>query len=206
MKSREWQRFLETQQQRHGKKFFTLTELANVADASRAVIKVEVGRLVRQGVIVRYSRGNYGLPGAVRPEELLAELDPFAYITGAYALNRHNVITQVPTEITCFTNRRHNLSRVRQTPAGRFVFVCVSARVYSPPATDLITSPAQALCDFVYLACRRGVDPRTLATFRRMDRIAGDELGRLIPRYPGTVARAVRRIQLASAFLLAAVI
>jgi hypothetical protein len=198
MKSRDWQRFLEDQRRRYGKRFFTLTELANVADASRAVIKVEVGRMAQQGVIVRYSRGNYGLPDTVRPEELLPELDPSAYITGAYALNRHSLVTQVPTEITCFTNRRHNLSRVRQTPSGRFVFVCVSARIYSPPAADLIATPTQALCDFVYLACRHGLDPQTLATFRRMDRIAEDELARLLPRYPNTVARAVRRIQSAS--------
>jgi hypothetical protein len=195
MKSREWQRYLEAQQQRHGKRFFTLTELANVADASRAVIKVEVGRLVRQGVMVRYSRGNYGLPDAVRPEELLPSIDPFAYITGAYALHRHNLVTQVPTEITCFTSRRHNLSRVRLTPAGRLVFVCVSARVYHPPAGGLIAAPAQALCDFVYLACRHGADPQALATFRQVDQIAEDELARLRPRYPATVARAVCRIR-----------
>lgn len=198
MKSREWQRFLADQRQRYGKRSFTLTELANVADASRAVIKVEVGRLVQQGIMVRYSRGNYGLPDAVHPEELLPGIDPFAYITGAYALHRHNLVTQVPTEITCFTNRRHNLSRVRQTPAGQLVFVCVSARVYHPPEAGLIAAPAQALCDFAYLACRHGADPQALATFRRMDQIAENEMARLLPRYPATVARAIRRIRSAA--------
>ena len=195
MKARDWQRFLEDQRRQHGKRFFTLAELANVTAASRAVIKVEVGRLARQGVMVRYSRGHYGLPDTVSPEELLPELDRLAYITGAYALNRHNIVTQAPTEITCFTNRRYNKSRVRQTRVGRFVFVCVSARVYNPPAAGRVATPAQALCDFVYLACCQGVDPRSLVTFRRMDQIAPDEVDRLISRYPGTVARAIRRIQ-----------
>lgn len=195
MKAREWQRFLEDQRSRCNKKFFTLTELANVTGASRPVIKVETGRLVRQGVLVRYARGHYGLPGVVLPEELLPELDRLAYITGAYALNRHNIVTQAPTEITCFTIRRHNLARVRQTPAGRFVFVCVSRRVYRPLSDTLVAGPAQALCDLVYLACRAGVDPRTLVTFRHLAGIAADELEDLLKRYPSSVARTVRGIR-----------
>ena len=195
MKAREWQRFMDTQRRQHAKTVFSVTELANAAGVSLHVLNVELGRLVRQGVVVRYARGKYGLPGAVAPEELLSALDAHAYLTGAYALHRHNLVTQAPTEITCFTNRRHNRSRARTTPVGRFTFVCVSPQVYALPRDSLLAGPAQALCDFVYLLGRHGLDPRALVTFRRLDVIHDDDIAALGSRYPATVLRAVEHLR-----------
>lgn len=190
-----WQQLLQGQHRVHGKSLFTVTELANIARHSRHALNVELSRLRERSVIERFAQGWYGLPGLVTPEVLVTALDSGAYITGAYALSRHNLITQMPVEITCFTNRRHNRSRVRQTSLGRFVFVCVSPPVYAPPS-DLpaIASAEQSLCDYVLLNRRRGLDVESLVTLRNLDRLDEGILERTVDRYPQTVARALRRL------------
>jgi len=194
MKARVWQRFMDEQRRQHGKTVFSVTELANVAGVSLHALNVELGRLLRQGVILRYARGKYGLPGIESPEDLLPDLDSNAYITGAYALYRRGLITQAPAEIMCFTNRRHNRSRVRATPVGRFTFVCVKRGIYALPEDGLIAGPEQALCDFVYVLSRRGIEPRALVTFRRMDTIGWKAIDALSRRYPASVAQRVREL------------
>jgi len=191
MKAREWQRMFENQRRVHRKTVFTFTELANVSGSAPQVLNVELDRLRKQGIVARYSRGLYGLPGAVTPEELLEHLDSRAYITGAYALYRHNLITQIPVEITCFTDRRHNRSRIRTTPVGRFAFVCVRTRVYLPPSPDQLAGPEQALCDTVLLLRRSGVAPKNLLTFRELHRLDEAVLKDTASRYPATVRRAL---------------
>jgi len=81
MKAVEWVRYLTDQRDRHGKGVFTVTELANVADATPAVLNVQLGRLVRQGLIRRWVPGRYGLPDGVTAEEQAAAIDADAYVT-----------------------------------------------------------------------------------------------------------------------------
>lgn len=166
MKAREWPKYLEEQHRLHGKVLFTVTELANVAGSSRNALNVDLSRLRRQGLITKYAHGLYGLPDTVTPETLLPALDSRAYITGSYALHMHNLITQAPSRITCFTDRRSPRARERNTPVGRFVFVCARSHVYAPPTGTPVASPAQALCDFVFVTRRQGVTWQGLVTFR----------------------------------------
>jgi hypothetical protein len=187
MKARKWQQYLETEQRRHGKTVFTVTELANASGSRPHVLNVELARLCRQGIVVRYARGRYGLPETVTPEMLLSQLDTHAYITGAFALHRHNLITQMPVEITCFTNRRHNRSRIRTTPVGRFTFVCVQSPVYAPPSDAVLAGPEQALCDYVFLMCRRGIAPSSQVTFRSLHGLNPKAIRELTSRYPKSV-------------------
>ncbi|MBN1672618.1 MAG: type IV toxin-antitoxin system AbiEi family antitoxin domain-containing protein [Kiritimatiellae bacterium] len=194
MKRLEWYMFLLNQQRQFGKVVFTVTELANVAGVSLQVANVELARLVEAGILARYARGRYGLPEVVSPDDLLPLLDSRAYLTGTYGLHRHNLITQIPRDIACFTSRRHNRSRVRETPVGRFTFICVRPSVYHPPEPGALVSAEQALCDFVYLARRRGLDPQTQVTFRGLDRIRSSVLSEIERRYPATVIGDVRRI------------
>lgn len=184
MKALAWHRYLETERKTHGKVVFTVTELANASGSAPHVLNVELDRLCKQGIIVRYARGRYGLPDAVTPEQLLPYLDTHAYITGAFALHRHNLINQIPVEITCFTNRRHNRSRVRATPLGRFTFVCVKSAVYAPPDECALASPEQALCDYVFLMRRRGVAPLGQVTFRNLRHFDTKALQECASRYP----------------------
>lgn len=194
MRAIDWQQFLQEQRDRHGKVVFTMTELANVSSLGPRSLKVALSRLVDRGVIQNYAKGRYGLAGAVRIEDLVPSLDPAAYITGMYALYRHQLITQVPAEVTCFTNRRHNRSRVRVVSLGRIVFVCFAGSVYSYPQESVIASPEQALSDFVYLCRRRGIASSNIVTFRNLDRLNPDQLQSHLKRYPATVNREMERL------------
>jgi hypothetical protein len=149
--------------------------------------------MVRQGVLARYARGRYGLPGPIAPERFVQCLDRSAYITGAYALSSAQLITQVPMTVTCFTDRRHGRVRVRDTAAGRLEFVCVKHPVYRPPE-DVVAPAEQALLDFVFVTRRRGVEATALVTFRGLDRLRLDELDRLGGDYPASVCGEVRAI------------
>ena len=106
MRANAWRKYLEEQRERHGKVLYTLTELANVAGTTQAALNVELARLRRQEIIVRYSHGLYGVPGAVSPQVLVSVIDSHAYITGHYALFAHQMVAQMPVAITCFTDRR----------------------------------------------------------------------------------------------------
>lgn len=192
MKMLQWMRFFTAQRERHGKNVFTVAELSNVANTSPAVMNVELGRLVKQGVIRRWVPGRYGLPDGVTAAELANAIDADAYATGAYALAHHGFITQVPQEIDCFTRRRHNRSRRRQTPLGSLVFVCVSPRIHSMPASGGMAAAEQALCDLLYVLRRRGLEPRSLYTFRNLDRLSIPPA--LLAHYPVTIQRAVRSL------------
>lgn len=194
MKALDWMRFLEAQHKQHGKTLFHVAELANIAGRDSHALNVELARLVQKKVMARYAVGIYGLPGCATPEQLVRALDDGAYITGAYALYRHNLITQVPTEITCFTNRRHNRSRVRTTPFGDLVFVRVGPTVYNKPADGMLAGPEQSLCDFVRLTQRQGLDPATLVTFRGLGSLSARRLQAIIRRYQPTVANRLRQI------------
>ena len=194
MKALEWQFFLQNQRERHGKVLFTPTELANAAVCSDAVIRVTVRRLLGRGVLQRYANGVYGMPGIVTVEDLVPALDRGAYVTGLYALHRHGIVTQRPTTVTCFTNRRHNRSRVRVTPLGRIVFTCVAEAIYSMPSACDMAFPEQALCDFVYECRRDGLQPESLVTFRKTDCLDRERLASVLSRYPATVSSMVERI------------
>jgi len=194
MKTLDWMRFLESQHRRHGKALFRVAELANVTGHDPHALNVELGRLVRKEVIARYATGVYGLPGRATLEQLVPVLDDGAYITGAYALYRHNLITQAPTVITCFTNRRHNRSRERITPFGRLVFVRVVPRIHCRPAEGVMAPPEQAFCDFVHLTLRQGLDPAAIATLRALTGISKRRLSAVLKRYPPTVERRLRQI------------
>jgi hypothetical protein len=194
MKAREWQKYLEEQHRLHDKVLFTVTELANVAATSRNSLNVELARLRRQGVIEKYAHGLYGLLNVITPVTLLPAIDSRAYITGHYALHMHNLITQVPARITCFTNRRSPRAQERVTPVGRFTYTCVRSRVYAPPAGGVLASPAQALCDFIYVTRRRGIMPTGLVTFRNLSDQVMPELDSILGRYPVAVQLHIRSL------------
>ena len=165
-----------------------------MAGVSRGVLNVELARLRKQAIVAKYAHGLYGLPNAVSIEILVSAIDSHAYITGHYALHLHNLVTQVPAGVTCFTDRRSPRARERDTPLGRLMFVCVRGSVYAPLPEGLIAPPAQALCDYVYLSRRRGVRPEALVTFGDLGRVPTLELARCLPRYPLTVRRHVERL------------
>jgi hypothetical protein len=195
MKTLEWRAYLEEQNRAYGKRLFSVTELANVARTSSHNVNVELERLRLKGVIERYARGTYGMPNAVGAEDLVRVLDRAAYITADTALHRHGMITQVPTRYTCFTNRRHNRSRERRTPVGRFVFVCVKDSIYARPKEETMAPPEQAFLDFIYICRLRGAWARSIVTFRDLDELNDALLFDLVERYPETVKRDMEELR-----------
>ena len=196
MKSIDWQRTLQEQRDKYGKVVFTVTELSNISSQDTKSLKMSLSRLVNRGIIQRYVKGRYGIAGSVRIEDLIPSVDSAAYVTGMYALYQHQLITQVPTEILCFTNHRHNRSRVRDTSLGRIVFVCVTSSIYSYPQGNVIVSPEQAVSDFVHLCRKRGVCPSDIVTFRNLHRLDLDLLQAQLKKYPATVKREMERLVL----------
>ncbi len=194
MKAIDWQKILQEQRDRYGKVVFTVTELSNISSLDIKSLKVALSRLVNRGIIQRYTKGRYGIERAVMIEELVSSIDPAAYVTGMYALYRHRLITQVPTEISCFTNHRHNRSRVRVTALGRIVFICVTGSMYSYPQENVVVSPEQAISDFVYLCRKRGVCPSDIVTFRNLRRLDSNLLHKYLKKYPATVKHEMRKL------------
>jgi hypothetical protein len=159
----------------------------------RRSLHVQLGRLQASKVLIRYAQGLYGAAHA-EPDELMSCLDPGAYLTGHAALFRHGLATQVPTVLTCFTNKRHGRSRICRTPAAVFEFVTPARPLYRPPAPGRLVAPEQALCDFVFTCSRRGARAENLVTFRSLGKLSGDALRRVLPAYSKTVQKQVARI------------
>jgi len=191
MRTLAWQSFFTDQREQHGKVVFSVAELANAAQTSLHAVNTELARLVHRGLITRYAQGRYGLTKGVAAEDILPEVDPGAYVTGFYALFRHHLVTQAPTEVTCFTNRRHNRKADRITPAGKLRFIRVPAAVYAKPAGQVVATPEHALCDFVWLNLKDGVDPQSLVTFRNLTALKRWRLNKILRRYPEQVRNTV---------------
>lgn len=195
MRASEWQNVLRQYRDRDGKVVFTPTELANIADHTMPVMKNTLRRLRDQGVLQQYAHGKYGLPGAVDSETLISAAYPGAYISGLYALYRHGIVTQKPQRIHVFTNRRHNVSKIRRTEFGTVVFISVRRPVYCPPGGSVLTGPEQALCDFVYLTRRQGLSAESLVSFRNLASIDWAEMARHLSRYPKSVAKELHELR-----------
>jgi hypothetical protein len=194
MKTLEWQNFFAEQREQHGKVVFSTAELANAARTTLHAVNTELGRLVKRGIVRRYAQGRYGPAQGVNAEDLMAAVDPGAYITGFSALFRHHIVTQAPAEVTCFTNRRHNRTVDRDTMVGKLRFICVPAGIYAKPANQALAPVEQALCDFAWLSLRDGIDPRSLVTFRAMHALNRRRLQKVMRRYPEPVRVAVGKI------------
>jgi len=184
MKTLEWLNFLAEQRESYGKVIFSVSELANAARTTLHSVNTELGRLIKRGIIARYAKGYYGLVKAVEPEHLLYAIDRCAYITGFAALFHNKLVTQIPSEITCFTNRRHN-----RTLGGpwKLRFITVPPPIYDMPKKSVVVSGEQALCDFVWLCSRKGLQAQHLVTFRNLDRLKHGVLKKCVSRYPDQV-------------------
>ncbi len=187
MRMIEWSKTLEQQRRDYGKTVFSVTELANISGLSPRSLNMALQRLIKYGVLQRYSTGRYGLPGGSRAEDIVPSLDSLAYITGLYVLYDQQVITQKQRQITCFTRRRHNRGRVRETACGKIVFMCVATAVYAPPLDSVTASLEQAFCDALYICRKRGVRISELVTFRNLDRVDKVMVNEMLYKYPVSV-------------------
>jgi hypothetical protein len=199
MKLLEWQNFFAEQRTGHGKLVFSVAELANAARTTLHGVNTELGRLLQRGIVERYAHGRYGPTQGVTVEDILPAIDRGAYLTGFYALFHYHLVTQSPTEATCFTNRRHNRKRNGLTEKGNLHFICVPPPIYARRAAGIIATAEQALYDFAWLSLRAGTDPENLVTFRKLETLNQARLQKISHRYPKDVRDAVTRLTKAAA-------
>jgi len=187
MKMLEWQKFLIEQKEAHGKVLFSVAELANAANTNLHSLNTQLGRLIKRGIMARYAKGFYGTTKGAQPEQLIPLIDRTAYITGFSTLFHHHLVTQVPFQVTCFSNRRHNRKLQGSLGPWRLKFITVTHPIYSMPKESVFASREQALCDFVWLCLRERVRPENLVTFRNLDRLNMLKLRTQLKRYPEKV-------------------
>jgi hypothetical protein len=192
MKALEWVTLFQEQERHHGKRVFTLSELANASGGPVDVTRVALHRLLKRGIVIRVRRGLYGMKGIAEAFDAVPALDPTAYITGHTALFHNGLVTQAPSAVTCFTRRRYRQPMVA-TPLGSLVFFHASLRVYRHPGAPM-AGAEQALCDFAYAARMRGADPGALVTFRNLKRLDLETIRGELARFPDSVRRTVRAI------------
>jgi hypothetical protein len=183
----QWIKTLEKQYRDFNKSVFTTTELASLSGQSRHFLLVQLSRLVKKGVLIRYKRGLYG--EKEQPvEELIPYLDSSAYCTGQYALFKYGLTTQIPTTVTCFTKRHHCRNRIISAGSNTFEFFKPKAAIYSCPESKM-AMPEQAFCDYVYYCRNRGLNPSSISTFRKLSSLNKMEVEKICINYPGTVQK-----------------
>lgn len=192
MRALEWHRRLTDLAGRHGKRLFTRAELANLAGSRIPVAHMQITRLVSVGVLRRYVRGLYGLPGLRDAGELVAALDPSAYVTARHGLFLHGALEQVPSVITAFTCRAWRRRRV-ETALGPVVFTRVRAPIHRCPLKGGVATAEQCLLDWVWVLLKEGLDPESQGA---LDTASLDEgrLRALAAFYPRAVARRAARL------------
>lgn len=185
----QWIKTLQKQSRDFNKSVFTTTELASLSGQSRHFLLVQLSRLVKKGVLIRYKRGLYG--EKEQPvEELVPYLDSSAYCTGHYALFKYGLTTQIPTTVTCFTKRHHCRNRIISAGSNKFEFFKPRESIYSCPESKMAL-PEQAFCDYVYYCRNRGLNPSSISTFRNLSSLNKKETGKILINYPKTVQREV---------------
>jgi hypothetical protein len=189
----QWIKLLERQSRESNKPIFTVTELTALCGLKRASLSVQLSRLTKAGVFFRYGHGLYGI-AEYAPEIVVGYLDSAAYCTGHYALFKYGFITQVPSVVTCFTNKHHGRSRIRTVGSFTYEFVMPSSAIYNPPEPDALASPEQAFCDFVFICRNRGITPASIVTLRKLATLNRQEIKRLLKNYPATVRSEALRI------------
>jgi len=185
MNSFQWIKLLDEQNKKFNKAVFTVTELMSLSGMTRHYLSVQLGRLVKRGVLTRYRHGLYGR-SECPPEQIVHYIDPSAYCTGHYALYKHGFVTQIPTTVTCFTKRHHCRNRMISAGSVKYEFVKSAPGIYSYPISR-IASPEQAFCDYVYFCRNRGMSFSSLSTFRKLSNLDKNKVETILAHYPKTV-------------------
>jgi predicted transcriptional regulator of viral defense system len=145
-----------------GRPVFTTSELIAVSGRSASTIVQCLGRLARQGLLIKLYRGVWADPGAraVSAFDVLPHLFPYqrVYVSFITALHLHGIVEQVPQTITV-ASLAH--SRTIRTRSGVYSIHQIAPRFfkgfdwYKGEGKFLIAEPEKALIDSLYLSGRK---------------------------------------------------
>ena len=166
---------------------FTTRQFAVLCERRVDVASRQLVRMVRQGTLVRLSRGVWAQPEHLRftPAAAVPLLlgNEQGYVSFLSAMHLHGLIAQIPGRIEVATTGH---GRRLDTPVGRYEFLRVQPRMMRQGIDTSTTEPpynlatgAKALLDALYIATRRG---RRFASLPEVDMNAVDrtELTRLL--------------------------
>ncbi len=147
---------------RLGRPVFTTSEVIAVSGRSASTVVQCLGRLARQGLLIKLYRGVWADPGqhAVSAFDVLPHLFPFqrVYVSFITALHLHGIVEQVPQTITV-ASLAH--ARTIRTKAGVYSIHQISPNFfkgfdwYKDNGKFLIATPEKALIDSLYLSGRK---------------------------------------------------
>ena len=168
--------------QRIDRPVFTTREIAAVRSGSVAATSQALGRLERDGLLVRVRRGVWCAPSD--PRFTPFALVPFlagghaAYVSFLSALHLHGLIDQIPRTVYAATTG-HTCER--NTPVATYSYHRIDPRLfagydwYGDGQAFLVASPEKALVDCLYLSSRRG---RRFGSFPELERTPTFSTGR----------------------------
>ena len=175
-----------------GKTFFTLTDLKKFYSSSQASLQVLLSQWTAKNLIYNLGKNFYSFNLAQVDYLVLANaIDTHSYISFEYALYYYNLINQVPSVITCATQKRS-----RQIKMSNWVFEYTHLKDdlffgYELKNKIYIAAPEKALADLIYLIARgkRSVDFLTL----EKEKIDQKKLRQILKKFPEyTIKKAIK--------------
>ncbi len=145
-----------------GQPVFTTHELTVLSGKSASTVAHSLGRLAKQGLLVKIYRGVWAEPGSrvISGFEIIPYLFPRqrVYVSFITALHLHGIVEQIPQVITLASTA--HTSKLR-TEAGFFSVHQIAPVLfdgfdwYKGEGNFLIAEPEKALIDSLYLSSRK---------------------------------------------------
>jgi len=193
--SDRWVSLLRGLAQRGGD-FVTVQSLRRLTGLDERAVRKAVLRLQKKGYLTRVGRNLYADRfGHPTLESLAMILGAPCYISFESALERYGIISQMPLVLTCASTSR---SGMRRTPLGDIRFHRIKPELFFGYRSEdgvLWAEPEKALLDWIYLHLKRHGSPPALDELD-VSSLDAMRLAQMLPRYPASVARAVKAVGL----------
>lgn len=135
------------------KSYFSFSDIRKLSETDENSLKVSLNRLVRNGRILRITRGIYSTDiSKVEWEKLALELYAPSYLSFEWALAYHKILSQQPFQLTLAS-----LNRSRKIDACNYIFIYHHIKPelfwgYKKENGTLIAEKEKAFLDLAYLS------------------------------------------------------
>jgi predicted transcriptional regulator of viral defense system len=138
----------------HGKKLFTLREMALLTGESRASVGMALLRAKREGIVASVKNVWINMMDRPSLEDLALAVKSLSYISFESALYWHGIISQSPRgALTLATIQRPE--RI-STPLGDIAFVHIPKKLFFGFDESRLALPEKAYLDLLYMNVRKG--------------------------------------------------